>query len=36
MPKWFGPILALTTVVMVLSGLRVARDQGIIKKEASP
>jgi hypothetical protein len=36
MPKWFAPVLAITTIVMVLTGLRVARDEGLIKKESNP
>ena len=33
MPGWFKLALTLTTVVMVFSGLRVAKDKGLIKDE---
>lgn len=32
LPGWFGPLLAVATVVMVLSGLQVARDKGVIRE----
>jgi hypothetical protein len=36
MPGWFKLALTLTTVVMVFSGLKVAKDKGIIKEEEKP
>jgi hypothetical protein len=33
MPSWFVPVLAVTTIIVVFSGLRVAKDSGVLPKD---